>query len=556
MFTPILARFTHNGDGTATAFAVVDYPVFQKEQLVVYSRVTATDTLTLLAEGVNFNTVVAAPLPGIATITPVANIAVGTDWIVLRMTLTQQTIAYSDSDTFPSAAHEEGLDRLGMMAAELLERAERSVRQARTEPYLDMTIPRLADRLSKLAAYDASGQPTAIDPLTLNPPAINVAAMGQTLLPLATYDLWLTALNAVENGGLLAKVQAGTNAARIATAPAAFGTGLWHATDTQKVWYSDGAAWTLVAGSVDVFPNATFPAFGTADRILVDSDLDEIYHDTGAAFHLLRGLPPGYIDPSALWPVYATGATFSIAAGKCRNSVDTLSGGLVANWTKALNLVGDWVEGDTNNSVPTNVIAAGMASKVLPVFAIFKLDGTTDIGVDTEPNRLTAATLLHAAGAAFAAGYRTFRRIGWLTTTGAGAIAQFHRVNDWCFYDNLADVVTATIGTDTTVGNGAEVALLGAPAECEIDLHLNLANANGGQVFHVRSPIVDTTVPVLGGTVGQITRETTGTGGGYWSGRILVDASRQVQVRGDASDATVDLKFYVRGWRDSRAVGT
>jgi len=79
----------------------------------------------------------------------------------------KQEIDYNEADSFPAETHERGLDKAAMQAQQLRTITNRTLRQPTGDPTDILELPGKAVRASKLASYDALGNPNATDPSTI-----------------------------------------------------------------------------------------------------------------------------------------------------------------------------------------------------------------------------------------------------------------------------------------------------------------------------------------------------------------------------------------------------
>jgi hypothetical protein len=162
--------------------------VFWDAAHVVIWKLPASGTPSLLSAPGDYSVSIATPLPGFATITPAVAIATGDSWICVRVTPDTQEYDYTGLDKFPSASHENNLDRAAARDQELRqELASASRLQQIDDLSKDMHLPLKADRLGKLSAWDSvNGEPEAVDILTIDPEAAAVSAQGKNILEATT----------------------------------------------------------------------------------------------------------------------------------------------------------------------------------------------------------------------------------------------------------------------------------------------------------------------------------------------------------------------------------
>jgi len=153
------------GNDVTTSFGTSPMVFFDTSDLDVYVVVTATGVATLLVENTSYS------VTGGAGSTGTVNLAGGsapfgapssaqTLSIVRGMPFTQQT-DFVNNDPSDAEVAEDALDRLKMEAQELLDRADRTLRQPTADLGNITTLPTVADRKSKYLSFDASGNPVA-----------------------------------------------------------------------------------------------------------------------------------------------------------------------------------------------------------------------------------------------------------------------------------------------------------------------------------------------------------------------------------------------------------
>lgn len=97
------------------------------------------------------------------TVTPLAPVPVGTTWYIDGLTAREQPTHYVEGDDFPAASHEVALDRVTMIAQEIDAALDETRRRAALVPVGETAgaVPPTAARASRVAAWDADGDPVA-----------------------------------------------------------------------------------------------------------------------------------------------------------------------------------------------------------------------------------------------------------------------------------------------------------------------------------------------------------------------------------------------------------
>jgi len=523
------------GPGTAAPFSPL-IEGWAASEFVVYERTDATGVSVLLTDGVEYTSAMASPLPARITITPAASRAGTVTWVVYRVTPATQALDYVAQGTFPAESHEQGLDRAAARSQEHDFYRDRSMRLDEKDNDRDMVLPLEAARATFYAAYDANGQPTAIDPSTLTPTPVSLGAPAQTLLPYATEALWRTFLDLIEDKGDLEVVQAGTEAARAAIGAAAFGKGVWVTTDTHQLWYCDGVTWQQLV--IEQLARSAI-ATSIAGRIILDTDRLELVYDNGVTTPPIRTLPPNHLDGLSMSWVDAT--NFQLESGSCRSNADVGQGSLGASMSKLRNTAGVWTAGAAGNMLDITAGATLGTDTWYWVFALLKPDGTLDWGID---DSATAANLLAGGSGATVAGFTTYRRVGMVKTnaTGLGEFDQWNQVGDqftWqtpLVYDTGASVSWA-------VGSNIDLTTIAPPSMlCDLGCHGGITSGLG--IFAETVTIAAPSKTVVPGYNVEPGAEIA---------RLLLRTNVSNQIRYRHSDATVQRPYvHCYGWFDPR----
>jgi len=461
----------YTGNGTTNVFNIT-FQFWDDADIEVYLRTIATGAEVLQTLSTHYTISGGDGSTGSITFDPTnrpaaTDLTSATEIHIRRNTVTTQQFDFTPSTVFPSADTERALDRAAMRDQE--DRADfldRAIRNPVTDKdpstgAPDMTLPSSALRASKYLYFDADGKPTAA---ALTTATATVTAAGAALIDDADAAAQRTTLSVPENAGDVPKIQAGLVAAR--PAAGTFGKGIWVTTDagSEAVYYSDNSSWVEVAAEMGVQPSYAFASIPTsaaanANKIYFDTDNNVLRRDSGSAVTVV----------DAPWPRGTIGGlSFSMAAA----SVLTLQPG-EARLGTAVNrstqnaklssaIIGDmsgaagWTAGSGIgvSKVPTGVTIG--TDSIYALFLIAKSDGSVDMGIDTMANADDASTLM-ADSTLVAAGFNTFRRIGWLTTNTSNTHFLDQQTGDFCWLkegprsalylqnQNFAGVVQSTL---------------------------------------------------------------------------------------------------------------
>lgn len=526
------------GPGTAAPFATIAVGWLAAE-FIVYEVVNATGIGTLLTEGVEYTIALGTPLPAVATITPAASRPATVTWVVYRITPDTQSLDYVAQGNFPAESHEEGLDRAAARSQEHRWQQLRTMRLSEIDVDRDMELPIEADRASKLASYDANGQPTATDLATLTPTPVSLGVPAQTLLPYATIALWQTYLEIAASDGSVDNLGSGTDAGK--GTPVAFGQGAYFATDTMKAYYSDGASWFDLG--IDHLARASISAT-IAGRVILDTDRHELAYDTGAAIVPVRTLPPNHLDGLTMTWVDAT--NFQLEAGNCRAFADAGQGSLAAVMSKTRNTAGAWTAGAAGNMAEYSVGTFALATDTwYYVFALMKPDGTLDWGID---DSATAANLLFAGSGATVAGFTMYRRVGMVRTnlTGLGEFDEWLQTGDRFEY-----LTEKTLRTESFVNilddasGGSDLTLDWAPPGFVVELEITKVTGTDDYMDIEPTDVGHGTVAIGRHTWNPAAPNQT------LVHSIRTDSSRRIHMRA-ATAADADFDIVVNHWIDHR----
>jgi hypothetical protein len=154
-----IIKSSHNGNGSTTTFAY-NFRILSNSDLVVIIRNNSTGTETTKTLTTHYTVSGAGdPTGGSITFTS-GNIPASGETVVIRRNVPQtQSIDYIANDPFPAETHEEGLDRATMIAQQVSEEADRSIKLSRTNTMTstEFTVG-ATDRANKILAFDGNGE--------------------------------------------------------------------------------------------------------------------------------------------------------------------------------------------------------------------------------------------------------------------------------------------------------------------------------------------------------------------------------------------------------------
>ena len=153
-----IIKSSHNGNGSTTTFAY-NFKIFADTDLVVIIR-SSTGTETTKTLTTHYTVAGAGDASGGSITFTSGNIPASGETVVIRRNVPQtQAIDYIANDPFPAETNEEGLDRATMIAQQISEEADRSIKLSRTNTMAstEFTVG-ATDRANKILAFDASGE--------------------------------------------------------------------------------------------------------------------------------------------------------------------------------------------------------------------------------------------------------------------------------------------------------------------------------------------------------------------------------------------------------------
>jgi hypothetical protein len=229
------------GDDSATPLHFV-VPYFHSSDIVVESELDGvTNTLV---NGVDYT--ISGGDGGGGTVTPLAAIADGTNWIIYRTLPRTQPIDFENQDTILPSAIEEGIDRVTLMLMEETDQASRAIKADPGEINpTGLTMPDLATRADQLLKWAADGSIGTISPDDVIPTEISVSSFGEN---------WV-GLGNLLNGRATLQIYFGP-IATIGASPASSGA-VYYATDDLTIYLGNGSSWDLLSASQEttVKPN-------------------------------------------------------------------------------------------------------------------------------------------------------------------------------------------------------------------------------------------------------------------------------------------------------------
>ena len=153
-----IIKSSHNGNGSTTTFAY-SFKIFADTDLVVIIR-SSTGTETTKSLSTHYTVSGAGDASGGSITFTSGNTPASGETVVIRRNVPQtQAIDYIANDPFPAETNEEGLDRTTMIAQQVSEEADRSIKLSRTNTMTstEFTVG-ATDRANKILAFDGSGE--------------------------------------------------------------------------------------------------------------------------------------------------------------------------------------------------------------------------------------------------------------------------------------------------------------------------------------------------------------------------------------------------------------
>jgi hypothetical protein len=156
--TTIIKNF-HNGNGSTTNFAY-QFRILEDTDLLVIIRTNSTGAETTKTLSTHYTVAGAGDASGGSITFTGGNIPASGETVVIRRNVPQtQAIDYIANDPFPAETHEEGLDRGTMVAQQVAEESNRSIKLSRTNTMTstEFTVG-ATDRANKVLAFDSAGE--------------------------------------------------------------------------------------------------------------------------------------------------------------------------------------------------------------------------------------------------------------------------------------------------------------------------------------------------------------------------------------------------------------
>ena len=156
--TTIIKNF-HNGNASTTNFAY-QFRILEDTDLLVIIRTNSTGAETTKTLSTHYTVAGAGDASGGSITFTAGNIPASGETVVIRRNVPQtQAIDYIANDPFPAETHEEGLDRGTMVAQQVAEESNRSIKLSRTNTMTstEFTVG-ATDRANKVLAFDSAGE--------------------------------------------------------------------------------------------------------------------------------------------------------------------------------------------------------------------------------------------------------------------------------------------------------------------------------------------------------------------------------------------------------------
>jgi hypothetical protein len=156
--TTIIKNF-HNGNASTTNFAY-QFRILEDTDLLVIIRTNSTGAETTKTLSTHYTVAGAGDASGGSITFTGGNTPASGETVVIRRNVPQtQAIDYIANDPFPAETHEEGLDRSTMVAQQVAEESNRSIKLSRTNTMTstEFTVG-ATDRANKILAFDSAGE--------------------------------------------------------------------------------------------------------------------------------------------------------------------------------------------------------------------------------------------------------------------------------------------------------------------------------------------------------------------------------------------------------------
>ena len=384
-----IIKSSHNGNGSTTTFAYA-FKILQDSDLVVIIRNNSTGTETTKTLTTHYTVSGAGDASGGSITFTSGNTPASGETVVIRRNVPQtQVIDYIANDPFPAESHEEGLDRATMIAQQVSEEADRSIKLSRTNTMTstEFTVG-ATDRANKILAFDGSGEISVTQELgsfkgnwssgtsyvardlvkdtsTNNIFIVNTAHTSSGSTPLTTnansakYDLIVDAASATTSAS--AASTSATNAANSATAAST------SATNAANSATASASSATSAANSFDDFDDRYLGAKSSDPS--VDNDGDALI--TGAL----------YFDTTLGAMKVYTGSTWQTVTVSAANqaNINTVAG-ISANVTTVAGIASNVT---TVAGISSDVSAVSSISSDIQAVENIKANVTTVAGISS-----------------------------------------------------------------------------------------------------------------------------------------------------------------------------
>ena len=153
-----IIKSSHNGNGSTTTFAY-NFKIFADTDLEVIIR-SAAGTETTKTLTTHYTVAGAGDASGGSITFTTGNTPASGETVVIRRSIPQtQAIDYIANDPFPAETNEEGLDRTTMIAQQVSEATDRSIKLSRTNTMTstEFTVG-ATERANKILAFDSAGE--------------------------------------------------------------------------------------------------------------------------------------------------------------------------------------------------------------------------------------------------------------------------------------------------------------------------------------------------------------------------------------------------------------
>lgn len=153
------SRVQYDTNGTTGPWTVPFYFLEDGDLLVTYADSDGLETTLVLTTDY---TATGAGVPAGGTVTTVSSYVAGGTLTITRNVAALQEVDYVETDSFPAETHETALDRLTMLAQQLIESIRRCIRFP-SSYNLDAELPTVSLRAEKLIGLDSDGALTTYD---------------------------------------------------------------------------------------------------------------------------------------------------------------------------------------------------------------------------------------------------------------------------------------------------------------------------------------------------------------------------------------------------------